>query len=136
MEIIQALSRYAGSADQGQLLHYAAKRDQPDSLKVLRFIYDKNPEANAMNVNKLLDQDPPRDFAMNFRAGLGTPLHYAALTESLDCVEFLVKKGGVPWILDPYHNSVLSLAIYAKHQRVAQFLKGLGDSVVSKQEQV
>lgn len=72
---------------------------------------------------------------MNFRAGLGTPLHYAALTGSLDCVEFLVKKGGDPWILDPYHDSVLSLAIYAKHQRVVQFLKGLGDSVVSKQEQ-
>ena len=95
-EAIQILFRYGESADQEQLLHYAAKRDQPDSLKVLRFMYDKNPEASAMNVNKLLVQDNPHDFAINFRAGLGTPLHFAALTGSLDCVEFLVKKGGDP----------------------------------------
>lgn len=53
-DAIEILFRYGGSADQGRLLHYAAKRDQTESLKVLNFIYSKHPEANAMNVNRLL----------------------------------------------------------------------------------
>ncbi|GAD99606.1 conserved hypothetical protein [Paecilomyces variotii No. 5] len=81
---IQLLFKYGGSADRGQLLHYAAMRECADNLEVLKFIYDKNPDTNAIRINKLLDEDCPEDFAMNFRAGLGTPLHYAALVGSLD----------------------------------------------------
>ncbi|KAJ5584022.1 ankyrin repeat-containing domain protein [Penicillium hispanicum] len=79
-EAIEILFRHGGSADQGQLLHYAAKRNQTDSLKVLKFVYGKNPEANVMNVNKLLDQDSPHDFAMNFRRMEETPVFWILIT--------------------------------------------------------
>ena len=131
LETIEILFRNGGSAAHGQLLHYAAMREGTDSLTVLEYIYNQDPEANALNVNKLLDQDSPTDFAMNYRAGLGTPLHYAALAGSLDSVKFLVEKGGDPWILDPYRRTALSLAIYNNQEHVAQFLRGLMNSMPS-----
>lgn len=88
-----------------------------------------------MNINKLLDEDSPHDFAMNYRAGLGTPLHFAALTGSLECVKFLVEKGGNPWILDPYRRTALSLAIYAKHRPVVLYLEDLSKSQQQRQQQ-
>lgn len=61
----------------GQLLHYASLREEPDSLQVLEYIYNKNPAINALNVNKLL---------------------FTAVVGSLDCVRFLVEMvGGDPW---------------------------------------
>ncbi|KAE8352235.1 putative ankyrin repeat-containing protein [Aspergillus coremiiformis] len=134
-EAIETLFRSGGSAAQGQLLHYAALRKGTDSLAVLEYIYNKNPDANALNVNKLLDQDCPGDFAINLGAGLGTPLHYAALTGSLDSVQFLMEKGGDPWLLDPYLQTALDLATYANHEQVVQFLRSLRNSRMPHREQ-
>lgn len=81
-----------------------------------------------MNINKLLDQDSPQDFLMNYRTGLGTPLLYAALTGSLECVKFLMEKGSDPWIKDPYRKTALSYAIHANHEPVIVFLENLRDT--------
>ncbi|KAB8070750.1 ankyrin repeat-containing domain protein [Aspergillus leporis] len=97
LEAIEMLFRYGRSLD---------------SLETR--IYNKSPDANALD-----------DFAMNFRAGLGIPFHYATLVGSLNSVEFLVEKGGDIWVLDPYRRTELSLAIHANHEQVVQFLKGL-----------
>lgn len=133
-EAIKILFENGGSSAQGQLLHYAAMRNTTDSLAVLEYIYNKYPEANASNINKLLDQDSPADFEMNFRAGLGTPLHYAALAGSLDSVKFLMEKGGDPWILDPYGRTACSWAIYGGQEHVAQLLKSPRNSMPSNTE--
>ncbi|KAE8145094.1 ankyrin repeat-containing domain protein [Aspergillus avenaceus] len=130
-EAIEILLRSGGSATQGQLLHYAAMRKSMDCLRVLEFIYSQIPGADASSINKLLDEDSPTDFAMNYRAGLGTPLHYAALAGSLDSVKFLVEKGGDPWLLDPYRRTALSWAVYNKQKEVVQFLESLRDSTLS-----
>lgn len=42
-------------------------------------------------INKFLDEDYP-EFVMNERAGLGTPLHFAALSGSLEMAKFLIEK--------------------------------------------
>ncbi|KAJ9400282.1 hypothetical protein DTO282F9_2750 [Paecilomyces variotii] len=126
-EAIQLLFQHGGSIEHGQLLHYASLRSHPDNLEVLKYIYDKNPNFNAAIINKLLDENSPRDFAHNYRAGLGTPLHFVALQGSLECVRFLVEKGANPWIQDPYRKTALSIAIYANHEPVIRFLKSLKD---------
>ncbi|QSS54004.1 ankyrin repeat protein [Histoplasma capsulatum var. duboisii H88] len=122
------------SSSQGQLLHYAAMRKTTDSLAVLEYIYNKCLEINASNINKLLDQGSPEYFAMNRRAGLGTPLHYAARAGSLDSVQFLVGKGGNPWILDPYRRTACGWAIYGEQEHVAQYLQSLRNVVPSNPE--
>ncbi|KAL1884658.1 hypothetical protein Plec18167_002250 [Paecilomyces lecythidis] len=124
-EVIQHLFQRNGSIEHGQLLHYACFRSHPDNLEVLKYIYDKSPNFNATRINQLLDQDSPEDFARNYRAGLGTPLHFAALNGSLECVRFLVEMGADPWIKDPYRKTALSLAVYAKQESVVLFLKDL-----------
>ncbi|PWY83897.1 putative ankyrin repeat-containing protein [Aspergillus sclerotioniger CBS 115572] len=121
-EAIDMLFTYGGSVDQGQLLHYTAMRGLPDSVEVLEYIYNKDSDTQGTKINKLLDQDTPEAFAMNYRVGLGTPLHYAALAGSLGSVRYLLEKGGDPWVLDPYRRTALGLAIYANHEHVAQFL--------------
>ncbi|GKZ26626.1 hypothetical protein AbraCBS73388_002875 [Aspergillus brasiliensis] len=134
-EAIKILFEHGGSSSaQGQLLHYAAMRRATDSFAVLEYIYNKDPEANASNINKLLDQDTPADFQMNFRAGLGTPLHYAAQVGSLDSVKFLMEKGGDPWILDPYGRTACGWAIYCEQEHVAQFLQSSRNSMPSDTE--
>ncbi|QSS58978.1 hypothetical protein I7I51_08409 [Histoplasma capsulatum] len=133
-EVIKILFENGGSSAQGQLLHYSAMRKTTDSLAVLEYIYNKCPEINASNINKLLDQDSPEDFAMNHRAGLGTPLHYAALAGLLDSVQFLVGRGGNPWILDPHRRTACGWAIYSEQEHVAQYLQSLRNVVPSNPE--
>ncbi|EGC47853.1 ankyrin repeat protein [Histoplasma capsulatum var. duboisii H88] len=134
LEVMKILLENGRSSSQGQLLHYAAMRKTTDSLAVLEYIYNKCLEINASNINKLLDQGSPEYFAMNRRAGLGTPLHYAARAGSLDSVQFLVGKGGNPWILDPYRRTACGWAIYGEQEHVAQYLQSLRNVVPSNPE--
>lgn len=135
-EVIELLFCSGGSAKHGQLLHYALMRELPDSFQVLKYIYDKSPNLCTRNINKLLDQDYPKDFAINYRAGLKTPLYYATLYGPLDSIKFLVENKADPEILDPYRRSAFGWAIYNNRESVAQFLKGLLKPVTSQQQRL
>jgi ankyrin repeat protein len=119
---IRLLLQKGGSIQQGQLLHYASIRNKEDNLQVLEFIYDSDRELSESRINKLLDEDYP-EFAMNERAGLGTPLHFAALSGSLGMVKFLKEKGADSSIRDPYGRTPISYAVYKGYEDVVQFLQ-------------
>ncbi|KAL3440481.1 hypothetical protein BJX65DRAFT_282739 [Aspergillus insuetus] len=74
-----------------------------DSTQVLSFIYDQDPDFNKSRLDKLLDEDTPK-FFMNQRSGVCTPLHYAAMSGSVDVVCFLKDKGAVSH-KDPYNRT-------------------------------
>ncbi|KAJ0413398.1 ankyrin repeat-containing domain protein [Aspergillus carlsbadensis] len=104
-----------GEIQQGQLLHYAAMRTQvDDSIQVLSFIYDQDPDFNKSRLDKLLDEGTPEYF-MNERSGLCTPLHYACMSGSVDMVRFLRDKGAVSR-QDPYNRTPLGYAIRNGHR--------------------
>lgn len=60
-----------------------------------------------------------------FNNGLGTPLHSAAETESLDMVEMLLLKGTDPLIKDSMGYLAFELAEYHGHEAVAARLRPL-----------
>ncbi|KAK2768255.1 hypothetical protein FQN54_000107 [Arachnomyces sp. PD_36] len=122
LDAIRLLLQNGGSVQHGQLLHYASIRDKADNLQVLEFIYGSDPELSDSRINKLLDEDYP-EFAMNERAGLGTPLHFAALSGSLGMVRFLKGKGADSSIRDPYGRTPISYAVYKGYEEVVQFLR-------------
>ncbi|KAB8221227.1 hypothetical protein BDV33DRAFT_190618 [Aspergillus novoparasiticus] len=70
--IIKYLFENGGQLKRGQLLHYAAMRRKGDY-----------PDYNELQINKLLDEGTSH-YLMNYRSGLGTPLHYAASSGSVD----------------------------------------------------
>ncbi|KAL2846148.1 ankyrin repeat-containing domain protein [Aspergillus pseudoustus] len=114
-DVIRLLFEGGGEIQQGQLLHYAAMRTESDSdsTQVLSFIYDQDPDFNKSRLDKLLDEDTP-EFFMNQRSGVCTPLHYAAMSGSVDMVCFLKDKGAVSR-KDPYNRTPLSYAIRNGH---------------------
>ncbi|BAE63378.1 unnamed protein product [Aspergillus oryzae RIB40] len=81
--IVKYLFENGGQLKRGQLLHYAAMRRKDDSYEVLQFIYNEDPDYNELQINKLLDEGTSHHL-MNYRSGLGTPLHYAASSGSVD----------------------------------------------------
>ncbi|KAL4779078.1 ankyrin [Aspergillus varians] len=126
-ESVKLLFERGGQAQMGQLLHYAAMRcrddHDDDSREVLQFIYNQDPEYNSLQVNKLLDEGTP-EYLRNERTGLGSPLHYAAMSGSAGMVAFLLGKGADPGILDLYRRTAISYAIRSGHYGVAETLKG------------
>ncbi|KAF7623202.1 ankyrin repeat-containing domain protein [Aspergillus flavus] len=119
--IVKYLFENGGQLKRGQLLHYAAMRRKDDSYEVLQFIYNEDPDYNELQINKLLDEGTSHHL-MNYRSGLGTPLHYAASSGSVDMVSFQLDKGAAHR-LDPYHRSPIGYAVYYGHYEVEQVLK-------------
>lgn len=127
-DIIMLLFEEGGEIHQGQLLHYAAMRNEGNSIQVLSFIYDQDPDFNRSRLNKLLDEDYPEYF-MNERTGLCTPLHYASMSGSAEMVCFLKAKGAVSR-KDPYNRTPLGYAIRRGHRDKIEPI--LGDMATSK----
>ncbi|RHZ74299.1 hypothetical protein CDV55_109075 [Aspergillus turcosus] len=125
-DVIKILFEKGGQLQHGQLLHYAAMRTRDDGREVLQFIYDKDPEFNKLRIDNLLDERSP-EYLMNERNGLCTPLHYAAISGSVDMVNFLRGKGAACDILDPYRRTPLGYAVYNGHYEVERILKGRAD---------
>ncbi|PWY71114.1 ankyrin [Aspergillus sclerotioniger CBS 115572] len=122
LDIVKCLFEHGGQVQHGQLLHYASMRTRDSNCEVLRFIYNLDPGYNKLRINNLLDEGS-RNYLMNERSGLCTPLHYAAICGSVDRVNFLLDKGAIPDLLDPYRRSAISYAIYNRHDDVEQLLK-------------
>ncbi|KAE8328414.1 hypothetical protein BDV39DRAFT_203937 [Aspergillus sergii] len=119
--IVKYLFENGGQPKRGQLLHHAAMRRKDDCHEVLQFIYNEDPDYNKLQINKLLDEGTSH-YLMNYRSGLGTPLHYAASSGSVEMVSFLLDKGAAHR-LDPYHRSPIGYAVYYGHYEVEQVLK-------------
>jgi ankyrin repeat protein len=126
-DIVKLLFEEGGEIHQGQLLHYAAMRTEGDSIQVLSFIYEQDPDLNELRLNKLLDEGTPEYF-MNERSGLCTPLHYASMSGSAEMVRFLKAKGAVSR-KDPYNRTPLGYAIHNGHRdTIEPILMGMTSS--------
>ena len=121
--IIELLFQYGGSAEYGQLLHYASMRYDLDGPHILKYLYNKNPRVMD-RANDYLDEGY-EEFPMNYRLGLCTPIQYAARAGSLESVRFLVMQGGDPWRLDPYRRTALSYAVLYQHEPIKHYLNNL-----------
>ncbi|KAE8151985.1 ankyrin [Aspergillus avenaceus] len=121
--IIELFFQYGGSTECGQLLHYASMRYDPDGLRILKHLYNKDP-CIMDRANDYLDEGY-EEFAMNYRFGLCTPIQYAARAGSLESVRFLVEQGGDPWRLDPYRRTALSYAVRHQHEPIKHYLTHL-----------
>jgi ankyrin repeat protein len=97
-EIIELLFEHGGSIANGQLLHFAVHRNQPDCLDILQLLLDKGCDINAIryqNHKFSYDHD-------NFLMGLGTPLHEAAMTGRVHVAKFLLDRGANPRARDTW----------------------------------
>lgn len=94
-DVIRILFDNGGSIENGQLLHFAAKRVLPDRIKVFEYLLDR-----GASINGTMFQDCGESHEQERYSGLGTPLHSAAKTGHLDMVEMMLLKGADPLIKD------------------------------------
>ncbi|KAL2419226.1 hypothetical protein ABEF95_004985 [Exophiala dermatitidis] len=116
-DIIKTLFDHGGSIRTGQLVHYAVRRDHPDSLEVLAYLLKK-----GACVNDVMYQHHPDSYRLQQAFGLGTPLHEAAQLGKLEVIRFLVEHGAEPYVVDSLGQTVLERATVYGHPEVAAFL--------------
>lgn len=126
--IIQLLFDHGGSANHGQLLHYAARRVLPDRLRVLDFVLEEVSLHKGPSINDIMYQDRPYCYGLQECIGIGTPLHEAASLGKLDMVEALVARGADPCILNSKGGLVIELARWYGHREVVEYLLPLSRS--------
>lgn len=109
---------HGGSVRDGQLLHYAVRRNLPDYLEVLALVLSKNPP-----VNHVMYQEDCTSYMRQRAFGLGTPLHEAAARGRLDVVQTLLANGSNPLIRDSCGDLPLQRAEKANHISVCAYLQ-------------
>jgi ankyrin repeat protein len=118
--VIKMLFDRGGSVEHGQLIQYAAMRDEPDYHEIMDFLLDKGaPTDEVMYQNRLKDYFQLRAF------GLGTPLHAAASEGKLDVVEHLLRRGADPLIKDARGKLAIERAERKGHNEVVELLRPL-----------
>jgi hypothetical protein len=115
---IKLLFDRGGSVQHGQLLHFAAKRTQPDHVEVLDFILSKG----VPGMNKRMHQHRPANYYMQECVGLSTPLEWAATAGLLDTVQHLLRHGADPSIKNSRGGLRIKSAAYHKHHDIAAVL--------------
>ncbi|KIX03847.1 uncharacterized protein Z518_07400 [Rhinocladiella mackenziei CBS 650.93] len=117
-DVIKTLFDYGGSIHRGQLVHYAVRRDQPDTLEVLAYLLNK-----GASINDVMYQNQMDSYRLQQAFGLGTPLHEAAQRGKLEVIRFLLEKGADPNITDSLGQTAVQRAEISQHPEVADFMR-------------
>ncbi|KAI4282820.1 MAG: hypothetical protein L6R35_005305 [Caloplaca aegaea] len=120
LDIINLLFDHGGSIEHGQLLHFALKRRHPDRIAVMQLLLDK-----GAPINTVMFKNRPESYEQERYSGLGTPLHSAAKTGSMDVVDFLLSRGADPSIKDSYGELAIANADYHGFSKMVDRLRSL-----------
>lgn len=104
---------------QGQLLHWAARRDSDDADQVVRLILERC----QPDINSTLYAGDPFSYALQKATGLGTALHDVAKMGRQSVAELLVQAGTDISIRDSRGNTALETARQYQNDAVAEFLR-------------
>ncbi|KAI4147096.1 MAG: hypothetical protein LQ341_001878 [Variospora aurantia] len=120
LDIINLLFDHGGSIEHGQLLHFALKRRHSDRIVVMQLLLDK-----GAPINTVMFKNRPESYEQERYSGLGTPLHSAAKTVSMDVVDFLLSRGADPSIKDSYGELAIVNAEYHGFSKMVDRLRSL-----------
>ncbi|KAL9123548.1 MAG: hypothetical protein Q9217_007026 [Psora testacea] len=108
--IIKLLFEFGASVKTGQLLHYAAQRENEDRVQVVDFLWEKMSSMVNNPLNEVMYKHNIHSFELQKWRGLGTPLHEAVTVGSVEMVEAFIAKGADPGIRDSRGETTLDRA--------------------------
>ena len=129
-DIIELLFERGGSIANGQLLHCAVLRTQPDCLEIIQMLLDKGCDIDAIRYQ---NHKPSYDH-FNFMVGLGTPLHEVARVGRLDVAKFLLDRGANPRVRDTWGGLPIDTAHEHGHLDIVDLLRPYWDPSLSVSE--
>ena len=123
-DIIHLLFDHRGhdSIKHGELIHYVARRSEPDYLEVMQFILDQGPELNVVMYET--DTGSSYGFQKDFWP-LGTALHDVAERGKFNLVRLLLDKGIDPLIRNCRGQLAVEVAQANGHGEIAEYLQPL-----------
>ncbi|KAH7381701.1 ankyrin repeat-containing domain protein [Pyrenochaeta sp. MPI-SDFR-AT-0127] len=117
--IFELLLERSGNVDNGQLLHRAIKRDDPDQLEFIELLLDLGCPIDAIQY-----ENHPWSRMMHKAIGAGTPLFDAAARGKTDVVKYLRQRGANPAIKNTHGKTVLQIAEEGGHIEIVDIIKG------------
>lgn len=122
LSIIKRLFIHTSAPQNGQLLHYAARRTSHESDEVIDLVLQ---HCKKFGVNDIMYHDHAFSSEIRKFVGLGTPLHEAAITGTPNTVHALISHGADIMTRDTCGQTALEVAEASGNQKVSDLLRRL-----------